>query len=761
MPEYTPGLMDLPPGSHTVLLTSRSNFNYEPIADFVAAGLAGGERCLVLTGDRRFADRFSHRFQQVRERGVLGLKPLYQYVAREQFGFRASDGFYLQEGTFRADVVLQQWRDLLAEARVAGYRGLRVVGEVGWLRHSLNIRDFLRYEEEVSRRFSDGDFTALCVYYAEDLQPADLEQLIQSHTGGFFQTREGLVPVPAEERLRSVVHSSLTNTARLEEANRQITFLSRLARAISYRHEPSEIARISLDLLVRYLEARAGFLVEVDLTAGGFGEVVSVGLKPAEVDSIRKLKPPDLGRSCYYQAVVNGLPVIRSRSECPLCYRFFGCDGGRLCLVVPLKHQQERIGALAIVCDNTADLVNLGADWLLAVGDTIGTAYEYQKQHSRWNQENSRAERLRSLGILTSGIAHDFNNLLAVIIGNLQLAQAKTTDRFLQANLDQAHAAARDASALVRRVQEFYRPAAREFRLVRISELVQGTVNLTRNRWHNAAPAAGVHIEVVQDLRSAACVSGNAAALRDALVNILINAFDAVNDRGGTVTIRIWDNGSSVNVSVSDDGCGIPPAALPHVFDPFFTTKGERRSGLGLGITHNIITAHGGSIRVQSTLGHGTTFDIVLPVARPESQAPEESGEPSESCAHAEVLLIDDEPTVLDTLKSLLSTLGCRVQAVSGGNEALELLAHNRFDAVFCDLAMPGLSGLEVGVRVKSAYPNLPFVLVTGWVDSTLDEVIKDNVDLVLRKPVVLSDLRDALQGVVRLPAPGGGGGGG
>ncbi|MEW6458328.1 MAG: MEDS domain-containing protein [Bacillota bacterium] len=752
MPEHSLGLLDLPRGSHAVLLTSRSNFNYEPIAEFVAAGLAAGERCLVLTGDGRFAERFSHWFQQVRERGALDLKPLYEYVAREQFGFRASDGFYLREGTFRSDVVIRQWRHLLAEARAAGHRGLRVVGEVGWLWHSVNLRGFLRYEDELSQRLPDGDFTALCVYFAEDLKPVDLEQLIQSHTDGFFQTREGLVRPPAGKRLLSVLHSSLINTARLVEANRQITFLGQLAGAISYKHEPSEIARTSVDLLVRYLEARAGFLMEIDFASGAVGEVATVGLEPAEVGNIRALEPPELGRTRCYQAAVNGLPLIQSRSDCPLCDRFFRCDDG-LCLVIPVKHLQKRIGALVIVCENTADLANLGADWLLAVGDTIGTAYEYQKQHRRWIQENSRAEKMRSLGILTSGIAHDFNNLLAVIIGNLQLAREKTTDRFLQANLEQAYTAARDASALVRRVQEFYRPAAREFRLVSVSELVRDAVTLTRNRWHNAALAEGVHIEIVQDLRSAAFVSGAASALRDALVNILINAFDAVNGRGGTVTIRTWDTGSSINVSVSDDGCGIPPEALPYVFDPFFTTKGERGSGLGLGITHNIITAHGGSIGVQSTPGQGTTFDIVLPAAQPEPQAPEESGRPPEFHNYAEVLLIDDEPVVLDTLKGLLSALGCRVQAAAGGYEALELLEHNRFDAVFCDLAMPGLNGLEVGVRVKSAYPDLPFVLVTGWVDPALDEVMKESVDLVLRKPVMLSDLRGALQRVVRLPA--------
>ncbi|MBE0465884.1 MAG: MEDS domain-containing protein [Candidatus Desulforudis sp.] len=748
MTEYLSKLRAVSPGAHMALVSSRSNFNYEPMAHFVAGGLAAGERCLVLTTDSRFFERFPRRFQEVRESGILKLEPLYQYVADEQFSFAAAEEFYMRDGMFRDDRVLNRWRSLAEEALTRGYRGLRVVGETGWLRRCVNTRDFLRYEREVAGLLRERGIAALCIYHAEDLKPEDLEDVVQVHELSLFQTRDGLVTPPSGGGYLPLLHGNLIDAVRLIEVNRQITFLGQLSRAISYKREPSEIALTSIHMLVRYLDARAGFLAVIDFASGSLREAAAVGLEPAAEESIRSLSPHELGKTCYFKSTENGRPRILDRASCPsICRALFGSDGGR-CLVIPIRYSREKTGAAVIICNSAAThLDNLGVDWLLSVGDTIGMAYEHQKQQIRWLHENSRAEKLRSLGILTSGIAHDFNNLLAVIVGNLQLAQEKTADPFLQANLKQAYGAARDASALVRRVQEFYRPKlAREFSPVCVSDLVRDAVVFTRNRWHNTALAEGVQIEVVQELESEAWVSGTESALREALVNILINAFDALNGRGGTVAVRTRETDAEVVISVADNGSGIPPETLPYVFDPFFTTKGERGSGLGLAIAYNITTSHGGTIEVQSAVG-GSTFNVVLPVLRVETQeppaeSPEESARP---VIGASVLLIDDDPAVLTTLQDLLVALGCRVKAVRGGEEALGVLTWEPFDLVFCDLAMPGLTGLEVGARIKSVYPEMPFVLVTGWVDPALDDTITDSVDLVLRKPVTLDDLRHAL----------------
>jgi CheY-like chemotaxis protein len=213
-------------------------------------------------------------------------------------------------------------------------------------------------------------------------------------------------------------------------------------------------------------------------------------------------------------------------------------------------------------------------------------------------------------------------------------------------------------------------------------------------------------------------------------------------------SVREW-----VELSVTDTGVGMPPEVQARLFEPFFTTKGVRGTGLGLSMVHGIISRHEGMITVCSAVGQGTTFTLRLPaahVAVAEVVPPPTAQIPLSGSLN--ILVIDDEPLLAETLGELLRILGHEAAIVTSGEEGLTRLATTRFDMVMTDLGMPGMSGWEVAQAVKTRWPQLPVILVTGWGDAVESTRLDGTgVDVVLAKPYRVAQLEAALaQGVAR-----------
>jgi len=226
--------------------------------------------------------------------------------------------------------------------------------------------------------------------------------------------------------------------------------------------------------------------------------------------------------------------------------------------------------------------------------------------------------------------------------------------------------------------------------------------------------------------------AGDAAELREALVNILFNAMDAMPE-GGNITMESRQEDSSVVLSVSDTGTGIPEEIREKLFDPFFSTKASKGSGLGLSVTMGIITKHGGSIDVESTQGEGTTFHIRLPMANCVAERSCPKSKPP-ILKRSRILLVDDDPEVSDIIGLTLEHLGHRVTVVTSGREALSAFKKNDYGLVITDLGMPDVSGLDVARAVKATKPTTPVLLITGW-GVHLDPEQMREIDSVIEKP--------------------------
>ncbi|MBI2218126.1 MAG: GAF domain-containing protein [Candidatus Rokubacteria bacterium] len=356
-------------------------------------------------------------------------------------------------------------------------------------------------------------------------------------------------------------------------------------------------------------------------------------------------------------------------------------------------------------------------------------------------------ETLRAMGQMASGMAHHLNNLLAVVSGRIQLLLMQIRESQVRRPLEIAKQATEDAAEVVRRVLEFTArqpvvgPSSAD-----VNQLVREVLELTRPRWHDQAQLAGVAIEAALQLENVAPVAGEVSGLREVLMNLVLNAIDAM-PKGGRLTIRTWMTGGHVYCAVADTGVGMSEDVRHRIFEPFFTTKGPQGVGLGLSVSHAIIERHRGAMTVESESGVGTTVTFNLPAASREETVRPVLTNPRMIVVPLRILLVDDEAEVRAALADSLSAHGHTVIEASNGREALDRLeAGQAADLILTDLGMPEMTGWELARIVKERSPDMPVGLITGWGLRPLGtEEQRRAVDFVVAKPFTIDGLLGAI----------------
>jgi signal transduction histidine kinase/CheY-like chemotaxis protein len=369
-----------------------------------------------------------------------------------------------------------------------------------------------------------------------------------------------------------------------------------------------------------------------------------------------------------------------------------------------------------------------------------------------------RTEKLRALGEMASGVAHDFNNLLASVLGRAQLLLRRVQEPQLRQWLEVIERSALDGAQTVKRLQEFTR-IRRDQPLVPLdlNQVVRDALDITQSRWREEPLSRGIAIELRTELGVLPPVVGDAAELREAMTNLILNAVDAMPD-GGTLSLTTAAVEDRIEVTVGDSGIGIPAAVRDKIFDPFFTTKGPQGTGLGLSMTYGIVSRHGASISVESEEGRGSAFRIVFPPGIEVAPAPPPPPADTRPVQPIKCLVVDDEPAVRVVLGDILESAGHSVVVLGDGADAIARFRDEPFDLVLTDLAMPRVSGWQVARAVKQLAPQVPVFLVTGFgVELTTEERRAHGVDLVLVKPLQIQEILDAVAEVARVRARSGG----
>jgi PAS domain S-box-containing protein len=325
-----------------------------------------------------------------------------------------------------------------------------------------------------------------------------------------------------------------------------------------------------------------------------------------------------------------------------------------------------------------------------------------------------QTQKLDSLGVLAGGLAHDFNNLLTGVMGNASLALDELGDHHpTRTRIAEVVSASERAALLVRQMLAYAGKGRFVVEPLNLSTLISEILPLIRTSiTHN------VELDLRLD-QNLPLIEGDQAQMQQLVMNLAINAAEAIGESHGTVTIstsaREADAERQVILAVRDTGCGMDAELRARIFDPFFTTKFTGR-GLGLSAVLGIIRGHGGSISVESAPGHGSTFTVVVP-AMPQVEGPGPKDPQMELRGYGHVLVVDDEELVRNMARLTLQRCGYTVDTAADGRVALELFAKrpDEFDAVLLDLTMPVLSGEDTLRGIQSIRSDVRVVLSSGY----------------------------------------------
>ncbi len=402
----------------------------------------------------------------------------------------------------------------------------------------------------------------------------------------------------------------------------------------------------------------------------------------------------------------------------------------------------------------TAELRNRSLMDEARLNESLKQAYEDLRQ----TQESvMQMERMRALGEMASGIAHDINNSLTplMLMPEMILSQDRGISPESRDRLTTMHMAAMDVSHVVARMKQFYRREQEKEALaeVKLNLIVEQVVNLTRPRWRDMPQQRGLVVEIDRHLQpDLPLVMGNESEIREALINLLMNAVDAM-PQGGKISITTkagsgWRRADAeaprnhVLLELRDSGVGMDQHTLRHCLDPFFTTKGKRGgTGLGLAMVYGTMERHDGSLQVESQPGQGTTVHLIFPIQEQPVSTDHVTHPPEEQVPSLRILYVDDEPLLRSVLKDLLETLDHKVVAADGGQNGVTEFRQARmrgeaFDVVITDLGMPQVDGRQVARTIKAESPETPVILLTGWgMMLNSSDAIPDADELVCKPP--------------------------
>lgn len=415
-----------------------------------------------------------------------------------------------------------------------------------------------------------------------------------------------------------------------------------------------------------------------------------------------------------------------------------------------------------------------GGHRLIGLTTDVTVRHQMEVARQRLEEQLRQSQKQEAIGTLAGGIAHDFNNLLAAILGNADAARMDLPrDHAAWECLDEIRKSGLRARDLVRRILVFSRPQEQVRAVIHLEALVDEVMKMLR-----PTIPSGVGIEV-RVAPGVGAVLADGSQMHQVLVNLMTNAWHAVEDRSGQVRIELesvevdasesariggLSPGRHTRLSVVDNGCGMSAEVQERIFDPFFTTKPPGKgTGLGLPVAQAIVRAHDGALTVESAPGKGAAFRVYLreatagevsaggaPIGDPIGKTSAEGGKAG---GGLRVLFVDDEPSLVRLGRKVLERHGCVVGAFTDTAEALDAFRSRPadWDAVVTDLAMPGISGLDLAREIQQVRPGLPILLCSGnlgMIDAAQAERV--GIRCILPKPYEVEDLASAVARLAR-----------
>jgi PAS domain S-box-containing protein len=567
--------------------------------------------------------------------------------------------------------------------------------------------------------------------------------------------------------------------ARLHAQLQRLRLLDEITRAIGERQDLASIYQVAVRSLEEQLPADFSCVLSHDPDAAEL-TLAAVGVRSQALSAEIALPPATvlpvdgnglsrcLGGELVCEEDTSTIPF-------PLAQRL-AAAGLHSLVVAPLQSESRVFGVLLAARRERNAFSSSECEFIRQLSSHVALAAHQAQLHGalqgafdelrQTQQAVMQQERLRALGQMASGIAHDINNAIspAVLYAESLLAREPLSDR-ARGYVQSIARAVDDVAATVARMREFYRGREPQLELlpVALNDMVRQVIDLSRARWSDMPQKRGVVIEVETSLAEGLPpVPGVESEIREALVNLVFNAVDAMPD-GGRLSLRTrlllpeadGEGGTGANsvrrvaVEVADTGLGMDEATRRRCLEPFFTTKGERGTGLGLAMVYGAVQRHGAGIEIESVPGAGSLVRMTFAVRTQAAVAPARSVGKLQD--RLRILLVDDDPVLLRSLRDTLEGDGHIAQTAAGGQAGIDafdaaLRAGQPHDVVITDLGMPHVDGRSVAAAIKRLSPATPVMLLTGWGQRMSDAgTTPAEVDMVLSKPPRLADLRTGL----------------
>ena len=432
----------------------------------------------------------------------------------------------------------------------------------------------------------------------------------------------------------------------------------------------------------------------------------------------------DRCKDCAFRKCLRSVRIESTRQRTGI----YGVDGDELVFEITASPVKDRFGEISGI---------------------IGIAQNVTEQY-RLERQLRHTQKMEAIGTLAGGVAHDFNNILTPIMGyaeiiRLKMKQDGLVDHTVFDYLDEILKASKRAKSLVEQVLTFSRSVEKKEVLQYLHPIVKEVLKLMRS----TLPSTIVIQEKIDEHCGRVLI--DPVQLHQVLINLCTNAADAMAGRHGVMNVQLGmapqtgDGKDWLELTIADSGCGISEEHLDRIFEPYFTTK-EKTSGTGMGLAmvHGIVSRQGGFIKVESELGKGTIFRVLLPVAQKELPQDQVLSLSDLQTGSGRILLVDDEEQVVQVTGAILQSLGYEVVGTSSPRQALELFAERseQFDMLITDLTMAELTGLELSVQVKKLRPDLPIILITGYSEQVSKEAaVKAGVAEYCMKPISMREL--------------------
>ncbi|MFO7910540.1 MAG: PAS domain S-box protein [Desulfotignum sp.] len=406
--------------------------------------------------------------------------------------------------------------------------------------------------------------------------------------------------------------------------------------------------------------------------------------------------------------------------------------------------------------------VNGNAVYMIGNHEDITERKKAEEERIKLEKHLHQAQKMESIGSLAGGIAHDFNNLLFPIVGlSEMMLNDFPPDSMERQNIQEIFNAGTRGRELVQQILSFSRQSEYQKIPVHIQKILKEVLKLCRA----TIPA---DITITKDIQ-ADCgpVMADPTQIHQIAMNLITNAYHAVEPTGGTITVKIKEvdfnhddnpafqlvSGRYAVLSVNDTGTGIEPAVINKIFDPYFTTKEKGRgTGLGLATVYGIVKAHGGDIKVHSEVGKGSSFNVYLPLLEKAQDAEPEKEMTPLPTGTEHILLVDDEKPIVHLEQQMLERLGYRVTSFTSSVDALAAFRTDPscFDLIITDMNMPHMNGMQLAKELIAITPDIPIIICTGF----SERINKENAAVMgikglLMKPVVMADMAKEVRRVL------------